>query len=85
MEFAGAVQLPAEITSLKLHPRRYAVFAHTGHVSAIPKTLDMIWTRWVPDCAVKIARDAPCFERYTAQFNPRTGLGGMEIWIPLEA
>jgi predicted transcriptional regulator YdeE len=26
----------------------------------------------------------PCFERYTAEFNPQTGMGGTEIWIPLE-
>jgi predicted transcriptional regulator YdeE len=77
-------QLPADFTPIKLAARRYAVFAHTGHVSAIPKTIDAIWAKWAPECALKIAH-APCFERYTAEFNPQTGMGGMEVWIPLES
>jgi AraC family transcriptional regulator len=85
VEVSAAAQLPPEFSSLKLDPRRFAVFAHTGHVSAIPRMMDTIWNEWVPDCAVKIDRTSPCFERYTPEFNPRTGLGGMEIWIPLEA
>jgi AraC family transcriptional regulator len=32
---------------------------------------------------LNVSKDAPCFERYTSAFNPQTGLGGMEIWIPL--
>jgi predicted transcriptional regulator YdeE len=24
-----------------------------------------------------------CFEKYTPAFDPSTGMGGMEIWIPL--
>jgi AraC family transcriptional regulator len=70
---------------LPIDARRYAVFSHTGHVSALPKTIDSIWMTWVPDCGLKIARKAPCFERYSSEFNPQTGLGGMEIWVPLEA
>lgn len=42
-----------------------------------------LWTRWAPDCGLRLSC-APCFERYTPEYNPRTGLGGMEIWIPLE-
>lgn len=83
VEVSGSRPLPAGFTTLKLDSRRYAVFAHTGHVSMIPATIDTIWTRWAPDCGLKLAK-APCFERYTAEFNPHTGLGGMEIWIPLE-
>jgi AraC family transcriptional regulator len=83
VEATCAGQLPADFVSVPLAAKRYAVFAHTGHVSTIPKTIDTIWTKWAPDCALKIAH-APCFERYTAEFNSQTGMGGMEIWIPLE-
>ena len=31
------------------------------------------------------AADASNFERYTEAFDPRTGLGGVEIWIPLKS
>jgi predicted transcriptional regulator YdeE len=79
-----AAKLPAGMTSVTLSARRYAVFVHRGHVSAIGNTIDTIWVQWAPECSLKVAAGAPCFERYTAAFNPRTGLGGMEIWIPLE-
>jgi AraC family transcriptional regulator len=29
------------------------------------------------------AADAPNFERYDANFDPVTGNGGLEIWIPV--
>lgn len=76
--------LPAGMISIKVAGLRYAVFAHTGHVSLLPKTIDSIWTKWVPECGLPISA-APCFELYTQDFNPSTGMGGMEIWIPLEA
>ena len=28
--------------------------------------------------------DGPNFERYGASFNPRTGTGGFEVWIPVK-
>lgn len=82
VEVAGPNNLPKEFVSMKLDARRYAVFAHTGHVSAIPKIIDTIWTNGVPDSGLEIDK-APCFERYTSEFKPDTGMGGMEIWIPL--
>lgn len=84
VEVSETAKLPAHLNSVKLLPQHYAVFAHTGHVSAIPKTIDTIWTSWVSKCGLKVA-NAPCFERYTSDFNPGTGMGGMEIWIPLES
>lgn len=88
-DYLTAVELPEtaaspdDFVTLKIPARRYAVFVHTGHVSAIPQTIDAIWTKWVPQCGLKIAQ-APCFERYTPEFNGATGMGGMEIWIPLD-
>ncbi len=76
--------LPASLSKLELTARRYAVFPHTQHVSAIPQTVDTIWRKWVKDCGLSIA-EAPCLERYTLEFDPVAGMGGMEIWIPLEA
>ncbi len=83
VEVANTNNLPKQFASLKLDSRRYAVFAHTAHVSAIPKTIDIIWSKWAPECGLKVA-SAPCFERYTSEFNATTGMGGMEIWIPLD-
>jgi AraC family transcriptional regulator len=77
-------RLPEGFTTVQVAARRYAVFTHPGHVSALPATIDTIWRKWVPDCGLPVARAAPCLERYTPEFDPGTGLGGMEVWIPLE-
>jgi predicted transcriptional regulator YdeE len=77
--------LPEGFTTVKIAARRYAVFTHPGHVSSLPATIDAIWTRWAPDCGLPVAQGAPCLERYTPEFDPSTGLGGMEVWIPLGA
>jgi predicted transcriptional regulator YdeE len=80
---SSADRLPEGFTTVKVEARRYAVFTHPGHVSSLPATIDTIRTRWAPDCGLRVANGAPCFERYTPEFDPGTGLGGMEVWIPL--
>ena len=76
--------LPADYSHVRLPARRYAVFSHDRHVSSIAESLDAIWTKWLPNSGHQAA-DAPCFERYTREFNPQTGMGGLEIWIPLKS
>jgi AraC family transcriptional regulator len=82
---SSADRLPAGFTTVQVGARRYAVFTHPGHVSSLPATIDAIWTKWAPDCGLPAAHGAPCLERYTPEFDPGTGLGGMEVWIPLGA
>lgn len=77
-------RLPDGFTTLRIAARRYAVFTHSGPVSSLPATIDTIWTRWTPDCGLPVAHAAPCFERYPPEFDPGTGAGGVELWIPLE-
>lgn len=79
---AGA--LPDGFTTLDLKPQRYAVFEHKGHISNLVNTIETIWMKWVPESGLKAAR-APCFERYTPEFDPHKGIGGIELWIPVEA
>lgn len=74
--------LPKELTRLRIPARRYAVFTHKDHISKVRSTHYTIWSQWLPDSGHEAA-DAPDFERYDERFNPRTGSGGMEIWVPL--
>src|ERR1700721_3007271 len=50
--------------------------------AGIPRTVNTIWNHWLPAAGLKAA-DAPNFERYDENFNPLTGDGGLEIWIPV--
>jgi AraC family transcriptional regulator len=84
VQIADAAKLPPNFTSISLPAGRYAVVTHDGHVSSLPQTIEKIWTRWIPDSALKTAK-APCFERYTEKFDPKSGSGPVEIWIPLQA
>lgn len=83
VEVGDAGKLPAEFSDVQIPPLRYAVFTHDGHVSAIANTINAIWSKWLPASGYQAA-ETPCFERYDERFDPRTGLGGMEIWVAIK-
>jgi AraC family transcriptional regulator len=78
-DFSG---LPREFTSVRIPEQKYAVFTHSDHISTIRRTITTIWNQWLPVSGQKAA-DAPGFERYDANFDPLTGNGGLEIWVPV--
>lgn len=82
VEVTDFADLPKEYARLRIPKHLYAVFTHENHVSAIHGTMKAIWNRWLPASGYEAA-DAPGFERYDDKFNPDTGLGGFEIWIPV--
>ena len=67
---------------VRLAPQRYAVFASADHVSQIRPVCHAIWSDWLPRSGFRPA-DAPFFEFYPETFDPRTGQGGFEIWLPI--
>jgi AraC family transcriptional regulator len=73
---------PEAFTRLRVPAATYAVFEHRDHISSIQATFTAIWERGLADAGVTAA-DAPTFERYDARFDARTGLGGLEIWVPI--
>jgi len=75
--------VPPELSRLRLSAERYAVWEHAGHISEIRSVWRAIWSEWVPQKVRKLA-DAPFFERYPEAFDPQTGDGGFEIWLPVE-
>jgi AraC family transcriptional regulator len=82
VEVANDAQLAAGLTSSQLPENRYAVFTHTGHVSELPKLIDTICCKWIPNCGLKA--EPYLLERYTSEFDAQTGLGGMEVWVPIK-
>ena len=84
VEVADFSALPAEFSRVRIAAQRYAVFSHREHVSTIRRTIATIWGKWLPESGHEVA-DAPNFERYGEQFDPRTGMGGLEIWVPIKA
>jgi AraC family transcriptional regulator len=78
-DFSG---LPREFSRVRIPEQRYAVFTHRDHISSIRRTINTIWNQWLPASGLKAA-DAPNFERYDENFDPLTGNGRLEIWIPV--
>jgi AraC family transcriptional regulator len=81
-EIAKPQALPPELTMMKIPAQSYAVFLHEGHVSGIAATYAAIWERWLPDNG-RTTSNGPSLEKHMPTFDPRTGLGGVEIWLPL--
>jgi AraC family transcriptional regulator len=82
VEVSDFSDLPREFSRVRIPEQKYAVFTHRGHISTIRRTVNTIWNHWLPAAGLKAA-DAPNFERYDENFNPLTGDGGLEIWIPV--
>lgn len=77
-------RLPADWSRVRLPEQRYAVFTHCDHISAIRRTWSTIWNAWLPQSGHKLV-DGPVFELYGEDFNSITGIGQVEIWIPIKA
>lgn len=83
--FAG---IPDDFTVVSLPAAKYAVFPHRAHVSRLYETCDAI-SKWLPESGHQSAAAADAetpafFERYSEEFDPQTGMGGMEVWVPLQ-
>jgi AraC family transcriptional regulator len=82
VEVTPTATTPAEFVRFSIPARLCAIFNHSGHISRIRETLRSIWNMWTPTVPYEID-DAPLIERYGPLFDPRSGDGGLEIWIPL--
>lgn len=80
---APGADLPEGFETVRLPAARYAVFTHRGHVSELRTTMQAIFDAWLP-ASGETAAESPDFERYDARFDPASGRGEVELWIPLK-
>jgi AraC family transcriptional regulator len=83
VEVSEVGSLPQQFAHLRVAAQRYAVFTHQQHVASVKGTFMAIFNDWLPKSGHQAA-DAPVFERYDDRFDPRSGTGGFEIWVPLK-
>jgi AraC family transcriptional regulator len=74
--------VPKEFSRVRIPEQTYAVFSHRDHVSTIRRVWFTILNQWLPQSGRRVA-EGPEFERYGEEFDPTTGNGGFEIWIPI--
>jgi AraC family transcriptional regulator len=84
VEVTDFSDLPEEFSRVRIPAQKYLVFMHRDHISTIRSTMMTIWGKYLPESGHEVA-DAPNFERYGPEFDPRTGNGGLEVWIPIKA
>jgi AraC family transcriptional regulator len=84
VEVSDFSNLPREFSRVRIPEQKYAVFTHSEHISTIRRTVNTIWNHWLPESGLCVA-DAPNFERYDERFDPATGSGGLEIWVPVKS
>jgi AraC family transcriptional regulator len=82
-EVSSASDARADLEVVRVAPRRWAVFEHAGHITSLSRSFANIWDRWLPASNHAVA-EAPSLERHQPTFDPRTGDGGVDIWIPIE-
>src|SRR5262249_8627941 len=82
VEVSDFSNLPAPWSRLRIPAHLYAVFTHAEHVSTIRRTWFTIWNSWLPESGYEAA-EGPAFERYGDTFDPTTGNGGVDIWLPV--
>ena len=80
----GQPRLPQQFSTVQILGGNYAVFHQKGHISTIRSTCQAIWSKALPEAGLKL-KHAPWFEKYGPSFNPVSGMGGFEIWVPIEA
>ncbi|MDQ0122751.1 AraC family transcriptional regulator [Pseudomonas lini] len=83
VEISKLDDLPDKYRWVEVLPQRYAVFEHKGALDTLPQTFQYIWKTWLPQSGHQAA-DAPEFERYSEDFNPKLNTGVLEIWLPLK-
>src|SRR6266566_698754 len=84
VEVSDFSDLPREFSRVRIPEQKYAVFTHREHISTIRRSVSTIWNHWLPASGFTVA-DASNFERYDENFDPLTGNGGLEIWVPVRA
>lgn len=86
-EVSESAVLPEDFTWTEIPANEYAVFSHDGHVSTLRHTFDSALRHWLPASDFEIARspggEPYALERYGEKFDPVTGTGDIEIWLPI--
>ena len=87
VEVSDAAAVPDDLTQLRFSAQRYAAFPHRGHVTQLTDTIGAAMSEWLLNNGYQIPHGTPgsvtFLERYSEEFDPETGFGGMEVWMPV--
>jgi len=87
VEVTDRERVPAPLMSLVVPAYKYLIFPHRDHLSKLKDTISAIWREYLPASNYKVAEKEgvpSMIEFYGEDFDPVTGMGTMELWIPIE-
>jgi AraC family transcriptional regulator len=74
--------VPTGMVALTVPASTYAIFTHSGHIARLSDTVKQIWGAWLPASRHRhVAK--PDFEAYDDRWDPLTGLGEIDIYVPI--
>jgi AraC family transcriptional regulator len=79
---------PPDLDRLEIPACRQARFVHAGPVTELPGTIGAVLDEWLPRSGLAVDAAAhpeipTIVEWYGARFDPATGRGDMEVWVPV--
>jgi AraC family transcriptional regulator len=84
VEVERVAVVPAGLIAATIPANTYAVFTHVGHISRLSDTVKQVWAHWLPS-SPHAHVSAPDFELYDERWDPRTGEGEIDVWVPVAA
>jgi AraC family transcriptional regulator len=84
VEVSAFSDLDSNFTGIRLPTQRWAVFPHEGHVTTIASTIQAVFAQALPASGLAPGDMPDLLERYGESFDPQTGEGGFEIWVPVK-
>ncbi len=83
VEVRSLDDLCERVSSVRRAGRTWAIFQHREHVSSIGLTCGAAGEWFAQSGRAPPSGTLQMIERYGAGFDPRTGSGGCEVWLPL--
>lgn len=84
VEVQSLDDLPEGLVGARIGPRTWAEFRHTGHVSSIGSTCAAAGDWLARSGRATSSGGMEMIEFYPKEFDPRTGMGGCEVWVPVQ-
>ena len=84
VEMSDLSDLETNFTAIRLPAQRWAIFPHGGHITTIVSAIHAVFAQALPAAGLAAGDMPDLLERYGESFDPRTGKGGFEIWVPVK-
>lgn len=77
----ATVREPLQV--IRVPARSWAMVTHREHITTITSTIQAVFAEALPAAGLVPGDDPDLLEVYRETFDPWSGLGGVELWVPL--